>query len=76
MVEVMEAVGEDAAVFGFRKINHGSCDLLRVGWNDFKKKNFVKSFKPTLNTSHDSLGFRLNIFLALSTYLLFLAYFI
>jgi hypothetical protein len=38
------------------KINHKSCDLLRVGSNNLGKKN-RKSFEPTLNKSHD-LWFR------------------
>ena len=35
------------------QLEHGSCDLLRVGFNDLKKDLKFKSFEPTLNKSHD-----------------------
>ena len=35
------------------QLEHGSYDLLRVGFNDLKKKLKFKSLEPTLNKSHD-----------------------
>ena len=45
-VELAVTSGEDS------EINHKSCDLLRVGSNDFQNL-FFRSFKPALNKSHD-----------------------
>ena len=46
--------GFELAVTSGEEINYESCDLLRVGLSNLEK-NYSKSFKPTLNKSHDSL---------------------